>query len=263
MNIRFWERVLIALCGLLTLALGIVLFVYGVGLLPYQLDLSVLNVPLLWQRIVILAVALIVALIGMFGVCILFRRRKDKGFIIQNTEFGDMSISLHALENMVKKCVESHKELSAGSTRISRLRDGIGVHLKVTLSGGANIPLTVNALQKQIKQYITSSSGVDVKEVQVMVETNANKMEAPKPVEEEPAAEPEATHADSVASILSHKEEPAQYAVQDTPAETEAPAEAAPVSYDEPSEADEPTAEGDGEASTEEEKAENSWEANE
>ena len=43
--------------------------------------------------------------------------------------------------------------------------------IRISLANVVNIPLTVNALQKQIKHYITSCSGVDVKEVRVMVET--------------------------------------------------------------------------------------------
>ena len=46
--------------------------------------------------------------------------------------------------------------------------------IKITLLSGVNIPLTVNALQKQIKQYITSCSGVDVHKVRVMVETDGH-----------------------------------------------------------------------------------------
>jgi hypothetical protein len=44
--------------------------------------------------------------------------------------------------------------------------------MRISLASGVNIPLAVSALQKQIKQYITSCSGVDVREVRVMVETN-------------------------------------------------------------------------------------------
>lgn len=74
-----------------------------------------------------------------------------------------------ALESMVKKCVASHQELTVGAIRIHHAHEGVIVEIKVTLLNGMNIPLTVNALQKQIKQYITSCSGVDVHKVRVMV----------------------------------------------------------------------------------------------
>ena len=45
------------------------------------------------------------------------------------------------------------------------------VEIRIMLAAGVNIPLTVNALQKQVKQYIMSCSGVEVYEVKVLVET--------------------------------------------------------------------------------------------
>lgn len=228
MRIKFWNRLLIAFCGLITVALGFALFAYGAGFFPFHWDLSRLDLPLeMWQRAAIIVVSLALVAVGIFGVCVLFRRGRDKGFIIQHTEYGDMSISMNALENMVKKCVQTHSELIAGSTRIYRSRDGVVVSIRVTLNGGANIPLTVNALQKQIKQYITSCSGVDVKEVRVMVETNVNKLEAPEPPEadDKPVAEAaEAKHEESRAhSIFSHTEEPRTYAPEPQTVEAEEP----------------------------------------
>ncbi|MEG0511645.1 MAG: alkaline shock response membrane anchor protein AmaP [Clostridia bacterium] len=173
MRIKVWNRLLIALSGLMILFIAVGVFVFGVGLFPFKLDVSALNEPmLLWQRIVIVAGALLLVCLGIHNVWVLCHRKTDKGFVIQHTEFGDMSISLSALENMVKKCVDSHEMLTVNSTKIHRGHEGIVVDLKLTLFSGVNIPLTVNALQKQIKQYITSCSGVDVQEVRVMVETN-------------------------------------------------------------------------------------------
>ena len=37
-----------------------------------------------------------------------------------------------------------------------------------------NIPLSVGALQKQIKQYVTACTGVDVYKIRVMVENDAS-----------------------------------------------------------------------------------------
>lgn len=173
MKIRIWDRVLTALSGLLIVLAGVGLLVFGIGVFPVNLDLTVLEAPLvLWQRAVMVAVALLLMALGLHGIGLLFHRRKEKGFVIQQTEFGDMSISMNAMETMVRKCVDSHQELGVDSTHIYHGKDGIMVDLKITLRSGVNIPLTVNALQKQIKQYITSCSGVDVQQVRVMVETD-------------------------------------------------------------------------------------------
>ena len=119
---------------------------------------------------------------------------------------------------MVQKCVASHQELTVNATHIQHAREGIVVDIKITLPGGVNIPLTVNALQKQIKQYITSCSGVDVHKVRVMVETDAR---AASDTDVQPAADaPIPTAAEPLAEgieepIFRHVEEAASYAVSD------------------------------------------------
>ena len=175
MRLKVWDRIFGAVSGLLILVAGVGLFVFGAGIFPFRLDLSFLDTPFaVWQRAVMVAVAVVLCLLGIRGFLMLFRRSRERGFIMQHTEYGDLSISMTAMENMVKKCVDTHDELKVSSTRILHARDGVVVSMRISLASGVNIPIAVSALQKQIKQYITSCSGVDVKEVRVMVETNSN-----------------------------------------------------------------------------------------
>lgn len=180
MRIRFWDRVVAALGGLLLLLLGAGVFAFGVGVLPFQVVAETLRGPFaLWQRLVIAAAGVLLCLVGVHGLSLLFRSKKEKGFILQHTENGDLSISMHAMESMVKKCLDTHDELKATHTSIRHMRDGIAVEMRISLANGVNIPITVNALQKQIKHYITSCSGVDVKEVRVLVETSNSSASVP------------------------------------------------------------------------------------
>ena len=173
MRFTVWDRIIAAVSGLLLLVFGVGLFVFGAGVIPFRLDISFLDWSFeLWQRAVMVVVSLVIVFFGLRGLALLFRSSKEKGFILQHTEYGDLSISMSAMENMVKKCVDTHEELRVASTRIHHAREGVIVNLRIALASGVNIPIAVSALQKQIKQYITSCSGVDVKEVRVMVETN-------------------------------------------------------------------------------------------
>ncbi len=173
MTLKMTDRIISALSGLILLVLGLAGLAFAIGFVPAQVDMSAIQASLLfWQRVAIAAAAVVLALMGIHGISLLFRSGKEKGFIMQHTENGDLSISMHAMESMVKKVVDTHGELRATNTRIHSMRDGVSVSMHIQLASGVNIPLTVNALQKQIKQYITSCSGVDVKEVRVMVETN-------------------------------------------------------------------------------------------
>lgn len=217
-KLRFWDRILSAVMGVLCILAAAAIVLHVAGWLTLQQIRDVIaSLTVGWQPWMywgVFGVAmLLLVMLGMHGVGLLFRRRKDKGFVTQHTEYGDMNISIKALENMVKKCVDAHSELTANSTRIYLVRGGVSMDMKITLASGVNIPLTVNALQKQIKQYITSCSGVDVHEVRVKVETDTVKLLPPPsaPVIE-PAPVEEIKRVESPAeSAPKHKEEPAQF----------------------------------------------------
>lgn len=232
MKLRVRDRIVSAVLGVMVMAAAVAALLYATGVLAGTEAENLLNSCLancpVWLTVV---VCILLFLVGLCGVAMLFRRRKDKGFVLQHTEYGDMSISMKALANMVKQCVESHPELTVTQTRIEHFRGGVTVEMKITLASGINIPLTVNALQKQIKQYITSCSGVDVHEIRVLVETDMAKLlPAPETAVVEPVVvEAQAETVEKAAECLCmHREEPQTYAeapVQETALQEEAAAE--------------------------------------
>lgn len=215
MKMTVWDRILSAISGVLIILAALWLLGLVLVAQPTWLEEAWMSAPLTWwQRAVMIVGALALMALGLHDILLLFRRGREKGFIIQHSEYGDMSISMKALESMVQKCVASHQELTVNLTRIQHAREGIIVDIRITLLGGVNIPLTVNALQKQIKQYITSCSGVDVHKVRVMVETDGH---AAFETDAQPASgapDSPAPPADSVDEpIFRHVEDAASYAV--------------------------------------------------
>ena len=153
MKLRIRDRLLSALMGLIILLASAGTLLYLIGLIPDWNGMYASLPEVAWHGWIADGVCILLMLVGVCGISVLFRRRKDKGVVVQHTEYGDMSISMKAMENMVKKCVDAHPELNVNHTRIMHSRGGICVDIKITLMNGVNIPLTVNALQKQIKQY--------------------------------------------------------------------------------------------------------------
>ena len=172
MKIRILDRILVAIAGLLVLA--------GCAALAAQLFFNK-NVVAWAGRLLAdqnLRIWLIVALallliLGVYCVLILFRHRSrhDK-FVMQKTENGELSISLKAMESMVQKCLDPHKELNVQSVRLENQKGGLLIRIRGTVAGGVSIPLTVDALQQQIKQYVTACSGVEVKDIRVQIESS-------------------------------------------------------------------------------------------
>jgi len=180
------------------------------------------------RKVIIGIAAGLLLILGVYCLLMLFRhrRRKDK-FILQKLESGDLAISLKTLETMVQKCLDQHDEIKTESIHLENQRDGLLIRIRGTVAGGISIPLTVDTLQKQIKQYVTACSGVEVKGIRIQIESSgADATDAPFAIEppmnnlltkgNETAAEPEGAEAIS--------EEPAEVTAEPEK-EAEGPAE--------------------------------------
>lgn len=172
MKIRILDRILVALAGLLMLAgcaaLAAQLF-FGKDVIGWVTNVLKSEQYRIW---LIIALALVL-LLGFYCILLLFRHRgrKDK-FVMQKTENGELAISLKAMESMVQKCLDPHKELTVQSVRLENQKGGLLIRIRGTVAGGVSIPLTVDALQQQIKQYVTACSGVEVKDIRVRIESS-------------------------------------------------------------------------------------------
>lgn len=245
---RFWHRLILFAGALLVILTGVAL------LLP--LFFKEINVAELlskqWVQIICYVVAALDILFGLYLFTVPHKfviRRKD--FVIRQTENGELRIAVVAIKNLVKKCVDAHDEVTLNSMRIHNVRDGVTVDLSISLANNIIIPLVVSSLQKKVKQYLQTSSGIEVKEVRVAVETakdaanyspylvkdDAAEAAEPLPVKEkkqpihqrlfkrdaEPAILPEAP----VETVVEAAEEAAEEITEEIPAVEEAIEEAA------------------------------------
>lgn len=172
MRIRVLDRIVAALAGLLLVAGAAIVVVdgfLGENVLAFfqRLFASQKVIPVICKAVAVVALLALAA--GCFSVTI--RRRSDRKAVSQRTENGELSISMKAIEGLVQKCVETHHELQTASLQLENDRGGLRIHLRVATGSSVSIPLVVEALQKQLKQYITACTGLEVREVCVLVDT--------------------------------------------------------------------------------------------
>lgn len=176
MKLRVIDRLIAALAGIILVCLAVVPLadtLFDVGILDRLAKIAAFKSAS--HILFMVGGGVVVLLAGILSLRVALRRSKRKGFVVQTTDVGELSISIRAIEDLVNKCVAKHEELHVSSTTLDNSRDGLTIGLRVGLATGVNIPLAVNALQKQIKQYVTACSGVDVQEVKVQVEATSAK----------------------------------------------------------------------------------------
>ena len=202
MKLRLIDRLLAALAGVVLVAVAVPpLFdtVFGTNMLDGLSRIA--HAGGAGNVLLMLVLGLLPAAVGGLCIHLALRRNRGKGFVVQTGELGEVSISIRALESLVNRCVEKHDELTVTSTLLENTRDGLVIRLSANTTSGVNIPKAVGMLQKQIRRYVATCSGVDVYEVKVQVDDTAAKgnasafavpdvLENPEPLPREEEAKP-------------------------------------------------------------------------
>ena len=181
MNKSILTRVLAALGGVALWGMGLCALAETFFHVPVTAGLGALlgaGTPLAVLATLLLAIALCAC-----GLCCLMvlspkRAAKRTGFVMQKGENGAIGVAVKSIEGLVQTCIKQHEVVASAEVSVVERRDGIVILLNIREAAGVNIPLAVGALQKQIKQYVTDCTGVDVREVRVLVENTDDSAEA-------------------------------------------------------------------------------------
>ena len=174
MKIKFWDRMILFFGALLTAFAGLFLVIIGLQLGTANGSGLALSV-----RITSIALGVLSLLLAAFLFMLPKKLSCSKhDFVVQQTDNGELRIAVKAIENLVQKCIDVHDEIHVVSMKVNNTRNDVVVDLCISLPSNISIPLSVASLQKQIKQYLSASSGIDVKEVRVSVETTDDEADA-------------------------------------------------------------------------------------
>ena len=217
MRIRILDRILVAVAGIILIAAcaGLVAQVFfQVDVVGYAAGMLAKSSTL--AKVIFGVLAALLLVLGVYCLMLLFRHRgRKEKYILQKTESGELEISLKAMENMVQKCLDQHPELKSEKLYLANQRDGLMVRIQGVVASGISIPLTVDTLQKQIKQYVTACSGVEVRNVQVHIVSSGEELEGA----------PFAVEAPAPTLLLKEGETETEEAVPDIPADVVIPEE--------------------------------------
>lgn len=181
MKLRWYDRILVALSGLVLMALGVcvILAAGGVITLPEAIAFDTwLGDGWQWMPIVFLAGALLF-IWGLWLLIRPFRRGSEHGgkyYTLQSEEDGNVRISVNAIDNLVHRAIDAYPQIVSSKVRIGGQEDAMEITLHLTLHSDVRIPELVEELRADIKQSLQHSAGVTVKTVQIYVDaTKAEK----------------------------------------------------------------------------------------
>lgn len=235
MKNRIVNRVIVAVAGVVLVALCVAIAAEAFFAVPVM---ETLASALSGKKALVWLPYVLIALLLALGVCCVLMvygfRKAKRGFVLQDTDGGELSIALSAMDGLVQQCVAVHREMTLISSGVNTDRDGVAVDLRISVANGVSVPLAIDALQKQIRQYVTSCSGVTVREVRIQVDS----------MDDQPVETPYAVPA----MLQSAVPAPALMRGESAPAAADGAEEEKPLhqrlfSDDEPAEAADPVAE--------------------
>ena len=207
MRLRVSDRIFVAIAGILLIAVCaafVAQMFCGVDLINQAQKLF--SNEKAEVKIILTAAAVLILLLGLYCFLVLFRHRgrKDK-FILQKNDNGELAISVKALENMVSKCLDQHEEIKVQNMHLENRKDGLLIRIRGSVSGGISIPLTLEAVQRQIKQYVTACSGVEVKSITMQIDASGKDAENAPFAIEAPSPKPLLKESNMTGSCVSDK----------------------------------------------------------
>ncbi len=161
-------RIFLVFLGLVFLGGALLLVVVNYNLLPGL----ALSLPRWADETVTLATAAVLFLIAVIFIALGLRSavRKPGNALLKGSEYGEVLISITAVENMVLRVIQQTQGIKDVSRQVTYTPDGLVVRVKIRVMPDIALPGLISDLQNRIKEYLEEITGATVNEVKVMVE---------------------------------------------------------------------------------------------
>lgn len=134
-----------------------------------------------WQVAIVGLILLGVSVQWLF--LLICRRPSKREMIIHKTEYGEVNITMAAIENLLEDITCSIKGVRGVKIRSHHDdKHGIRASLRLIVSPDCNVPTVANEVRERVKEYMKSTAGLELGEIEVMVENISNQFKVKRRV---------------------------------------------------------------------------------
>lgn len=180
MKPSYFDRFLLTICAILSMAAGLALLLVAVGFFSLEaarlmVDAYAAEVGSLNFRLLIGCVGLLVFLVSLRLLIGFNKRSKAQKeptatvATIATGDYGTVQISLAAIDAMVQRHCRANNKVREAASVVSTRDGGVAISLKLVLLSDANVPEVTAELQKSLKEYIEGLTGIVVNDISIMV----------------------------------------------------------------------------------------------
>ncbi|MFA5535548.1 MAG: alkaline shock response membrane anchor protein AmaP [Bacillota bacterium] len=170
---KHYQNVLIGIYSLLIAALALLVTLVALG---WDLPMKTIEAALAQQQTswVVAAVAILVFLLTLKLFFDSFRSDGRLLAYIKPMPLGEIHITQDAIENMIRKSLQSIDGISGVNPKIKCTPEGVALLLKMQLLPETNIPEISQQIQGAVKEYLETHAGINLLEAKVVVEATAS-----------------------------------------------------------------------------------------
>lgn len=154
--------------ALLVIILTITLSIYSLGLmsaayLPELIRSTYNN----WQ---LSAAYLVIFIMSVFLLYPYFMEKKIQSTNLLRSESGDITITIAALSNLIKDRINEREKFEDIKVKLDETEKGLKIILSGKLTVPGDLPSISENIQKDLKNYINQTTGIQVAKVQIQIE---------------------------------------------------------------------------------------------
>lgn len=174
---RALDRLISFIFSIVMLILSIVLILIGIGVVNPQIVIDMLNEYVfvkemieaeIFNALTITGIVILLASLKTTVFLSLFKV-KDKSPILVKTKNGEVEIAQETITSTVRNVGLSFDNIKDVQAKMIKKRRGVVIYAMVLVYAETNIRETTEEMQRQVKEVIKSTTGVDVIEVNIKV----------------------------------------------------------------------------------------------
>lgn len=163
------NRIILSVYMLIMVLISICIIILPFKLIPLDtVNLIINEIYYGWYYSLIGLLIFIVSIRLLFS-GITSDNRKKRG-IIKPTEFGEIKISVETFESLAMRTVKQVSGIKDVKVRVDLGNGDITIYTRLLVLPDVNIPKVISEVQCRIKDYIESTTEINVKEVNVIID---------------------------------------------------------------------------------------------
>lgn len=97
-------------------------------------------------------------------------KQPSKNTVVQENKYGQIKISLNAIENLVRRMVSQVKGIRDVKVKVREFPEGVSIYIQAIVSPDIQIPIISEEIQKIVREKVYETTGVTVLDVRILVD---------------------------------------------------------------------------------------------